>query len=72
MQVQQIENKSAAYNSELQNGDIIIGLNTAKINSIDDLHKLLDEESIGQTTELEVLRKGRKEKIKVIPTELKN
>ena len=72
VQVQQIENKSAAYNSELQNGDIIIGLNTAKINSIDDLHKLLDEESIGQTTELEVLRKGRKEKIKVIPTELKN
>jgi len=72
VQVQQIENKSAAYNSELQNGDIIIGLNTAKINSIDDLHKLLDEESIGQTTELEVLRKGRKEKIKVIPAELKN
>ena len=41
------------------------------INSIDDLHKLLDEKSIGQAVQLEVLRGGKKEKIRVIPAELK-
>lgn len=72
VQIQQIEAKSAAYNSELRNGDIIVGLNTSKINSIDDLHKLLDEKSIGQAIQLEVLRSGKKEKVRVIPAELKN
>ena len=58
--------------AQLQNGDIIVGLNTSLINSIDDLHKLLDEKSIGQAIQLEVLRKGKKEKVRVIPAELKN
>jgi S1-C subfamily serine protease len=72
VQIQQIEAKSAAYNSELNNGDIIVGLNTSKINSIDDLHKLLDEKSIGQAIQLEILRQGKKEKVRVIPAELKS
>lgn len=71
VQVQQIEAKSSAYNSELRNGDIIIGLNDAKINSIDDLHKLLDEKSIGQAIQLEILRNGKREQIRVIPAELR-
>ncbi|MEM6965373.1 MAG: trypsin-like peptidase domain-containing protein [Bacteroidota bacterium] len=71
VQVQGIEADIPAYNAEIQLGDVIIGLNDTKINSIDDLHKLLDEKSIGQALQLEVIRKGKREKIRVIPAELK-
>lgn len=70
--VQQIEADSPAYSSELEKGDLIIGMNQQKINSIDDLHRLLDEKSIDQPCELLILRRGRKERIRVIPVELKN
>lgn len=68
--VHNIEADSPAYNAEIKSGDIIIGLNESKVSSIDDLHKLLDEKSIGKNVQLEVLRNGKKENIKVIPAEL--
>lgn len=70
VQVQQIEVDATAYNSEVMIGDVIIGLNDHQVSSIDDLHKLLDENTIGKTIQLEVLRKGKTEKIKVIPAEI--
>lgn len=68
--VQQIEPDGPSYNSELEMGDVIIGFNAAPISSIDDLHKLLDESTINQPVELKVLRRGRKERVRVIPAEL--
>lgn len=70
VQVQNIEADAPAYNSELENGDIIVGLNQSKVNSIDDLHKLLDEKTIGQAIQLEILRKGKRANVRVIPAEL--
>ena len=69
--VQQIEPDAPAYNSELEQGDVIIGFNGESVHSIDNLHKLLDENTIGKKMELLVLRRGRKERVKVIPAELK-
>lgn len=69
---QQIEADGPAYNSELEKGDLIIGMNQHKINSIDDLHRLLDETSIDRSCELLVLRRNRKVRVRVIPVELKN
>lgn len=69
--VQQIEPDAPAYTSELEQGDVIIGFNGHPVHSIDDLHKLLQENTIGQKQELIVLRRGRKERVKVIPAELK-
>jgi len=71
VQVQGIEPDAPAYNSELQLGDMIIGLNENDIHSIDDLHKLLDENSIGRAVQLTVLRKGEKVELRVIPAEMK-
>ncbi len=68
--VHSIEADSPAYNAEVKSGDIIVGLNTSKVSSIDDLHKLLDEKSIGTSIQLEVLRNGKKEYVNVIPAEL--
>ncbi len=68
--VHQIEPDGPAYNSELRSGDLIINFNGQPINSIDDLHKKLNEETIGKKVELKVLRNRRKERVRVIPAEL--
>ncbi len=69
--VQSVEPDGPAYNSELEVGDIIIALGETPVHSIDDLHKLLNDKSIGQASELIVLRRGSKEKVRVIPAEMK-
>jgi len=59
------------YNSELFSGDIIVDLNGKPVGTIDDLHKLLDESTIGQHLPMTILRKGIKNQIVVIPGEMK-
>ena len=67
----EIEPDAPPYNRELKTGDIIVGFNDRPVASVDDLHKLLNEKTIGQHTQLDVLRSGRKTTITVIPDELK-
>lgn len=69
--IQNLEPDSPAYNSELQHGDVIIRYNDNPIPTIDELHKLLDETTIGKTAELIVLRNRSKERVRVIPAELR-
>lgn len=69
--VQSVEPDGPAYNSELENGDIIIALGNREVRSIDDLHKLLEDSSIGNKIELVVLRRGERKSIHVIPSEMK-
>ena len=66
-----IEQNSPAHRSDLQNGDVIVGLNGQSIANINDLHRMLDENSIGKKNFLEVLHQGRIEIVEVIPAELK-
>ena len=68
--VQDIEPDGPSYNSELQKGDIVIGLNAKPVKSIDDLHRQLNEDAIGQSVQLTVIRKKQKIKVKVITAEL--
>ncbi|MEN0004728.1 MAG: trypsin-like peptidase domain-containing protein [Bacteroidota bacterium] len=68
--IQTIEADSPAYNSELQNGDLIIGFEDQIIATIDDLHKLLDANTIGQVCRLLVLRNNRRRWVRVVPGEL--
>lgn len=69
--IQTIEPNSPSHHSDLQLGDVIVGFNQQPIGSIDDLHKLLDESSIGNTVELLVLRNRRKQRVRLVPEELK-
>lgn len=69
--IQSIEADGPSYNSELRPGDLIIGFNDLPVSSIDDLHKLLDESNIGKKVELLVLRNRRKQRVRVIPAELR-
>lgn len=67
-----VDDQSQAYNSELQEGDIIVGFNGENVRSIDDLHRLLTEERIGHRIQLEVLRQGKLTTLFVIPAEMEN
>jgi S1-C subfamily serine protease len=68
--VQHIEPNSPAHRSNLLMGDIILGLNNQAVSDINDLHRLLDEKSVGKSAVLEVLRRGKRMTLTVIPEEL--
>jgi S1-C subfamily serine protease len=65
------EADGVSYNSELLQGDIIVEFNKQAITSVDDLHKLLTEETIGQRLPMAVLRENFRREIMVIPGEIK-
>lgn len=68
--IQEIVPDSNAYNVELRTGDLIIDYDQNKIESIDDLHKLLDEQSISKAAKIKVIRNRAILELVVIPTEL--
>jgi S1-C subfamily serine protease len=59
-----------AARSGLRDGDILVEFNKQRIESIDDLHKLLSSEVIGAEATLTVLRLERKIFVSVTPQEL--
>jgi S1-C subfamily serine protease len=67
--VQQVEADAPVYNREIRAGDVIVSFDGQAVNGIDDLHRLLTEESIGSKISLEVLRQNQKITITVIPGE---
>ena len=69
--VQHIEVNSPAHRSDLQTGDIIFALGGTQISSINDLHRLLEEKNINQEVVLEVIRRGKRRAIRIVPAELK-
>jgi S1-C subfamily serine protease len=71
LQIQSVEPDGPAHNSELVPGDIIVQFEGKPIDSIDDLHKALNELTIGRTAKLWVLRDGALKSVQVVPGELK-
>jgi S1-C subfamily serine protease len=59
------------YNNEIRTGDIIVAFNGKSIGTVDELHKQLNANTIGHSAQIDVLRNGRKESIRVIPGESK-
>lgn len=68
--VAEVNHHKSIDNSRLAVGDIIVEFNGNTVSSIDDLHKLLDEHTIGKISELSVLRRGKKLIINITPAEL--
>jgi S1-C subfamily serine protease len=69
--IQETEQNGPAYHSALRSGDVIIAFNNERVNTIDDLHKKLNENFIGKEVELTVVRDRSKERVNVVPAELK-
>ena len=62
--IARVERNSKAGNSELLDGDIIVGFNKISISSVDDLYLNLNESFIGKVVELDILRNGIKIPVK--------
>jgi S1-C subfamily serine protease len=64
-----VEKSSPAERAGVAEGDVIIGLDTRPITSVDDLHFHLTEDKIGVSTSLTLLRRGEKSVVPVLPEE---
>lgn len=71
IQIINVEPEGPAAQSGMQNGDILVQFNGKPLGSIDDLHKVLDEKSIGVDAAIWVVRNGGLKNLKVQPGELK-
>jgi len=64
-----VEIPSAATRAGLQEGDVIVQFGDQRVNGIDDLHRLLTEESVGKGAKLGVLRRNQKVELEITPDE---
>jgi S1-C subfamily serine protease len=66
-----VELNSAAAKAGVLEGDVIVGFANRPVAGIDDLLRLLTEETIGVSSPLIVLRSNERKVIDVVPTEVK-
>ncbi|TNE56489.1 MAG: PDZ domain-containing protein [Bacteroidetes bacterium] len=71
IQIQNLEPDGPAARAGLQTGDVIVQFEGRPLDSIDILHKVLDEQTIGRPVSLWVLRNGKLQQVDVVPGELK-
>lgn len=69
--IQQVEQDGPARHGDLRAGDVLVQFEGKPLNSIDDLHRLLDENSIGRSVQLWVIRDGGLKSLTVVPKEMK-
>jgi len=67
--VMSAEPGTPAQRAGLREGDVLIELADRPISSVDDLHKLLPPERIGQQSDLVVLREGTLQRLAITPAE---
>jgi S1-C subfamily serine protease len=69
--VEAVEPDSPANRAGIRKGDIIVGFGGTDVAGIDELHKLLTEETVGTTSPLVVLRGAEKLFVNIIPDEVR-
>src|SRR5712691_8598197 len=47
-------------NGDVELGDIIVGIDSQKVNNTDDLYKVLDKHQVGETVRVEIMRNSRR------------
>jgi S1-C subfamily serine protease len=67
--VQQIFREKKETNFQMIPGDIIVGINKITVGSVDDLYLQMNADLIGKEVEIDILRKGIKKTISVVPLE---
>lgn len=65
-----IEGNGAAQKAGLLEGDVIVEFNDIRVESIDDLHRMLTSDTIGQKVKLTILRLEKKISVVIVPEEL--
>jgi S1-C subfamily serine protease len=67
--VESIEPGGAAEAAGVREGDIIIGFAGEPVRGIDDLHRLLTEAHIGLASPVDLLRRGERRRVTLVPRE---
>jgi S1-C subfamily serine protease len=62
-----VEKRSPAEKAGLAEGDIIVGFDDRTVSGIDDLHKMLTEETVGAASSLIIIRGVEKKALRVVP-----
>ncbi len=69
--ISHVEQGGSAEHAGLLVGDVIVEMNGHRVESIDDLHRLLTNDMIGRETALTILRLKKKLFVNIVPKELK-
>jgi S1-C subfamily serine protease len=64
-----VEAGSPAAKAGLKDGDVVLAFAGTPVTGVDDLHRLLTEERIGEATVVTILRAARRRQITVVPAE---
>jgi S1-C subfamily serine protease len=64
-----VEAGSPAATAGLKDGDVVLAFAGTPVTGVDDLHRLLTEERIGEATVVTILRAARRRQIAVVPRE---
>src|SRR4051812_7452917 len=64
-----VEPHSPAATAGIKDGDVVIALAGTAVTGVDELHRLLTEERIGEPTPIAILRSARRRQVMVIPSE---
>ena len=64
-----VEPNSPAATAGLKDGDVVLAFAGTPVTGVDDLHRLLTEERIGEATTVTILRAARRRQITVVPRE---
>ena len=67
--VVELDDDGPAGRAGVTQGDVIVGFDGKPVGGVDDLHRLLTDQQVGVAAPLEVLRRGAKRTLRVIPTE---
>ena len=70
VRIHAVTDGSPAHAAAMQPGDLIIDFNGEPVRGIDDLHRLLTEDRIGQVMPIRVLRRGELRSLLVTPREV--
>ena len=66
-----VEGSSPAKHAGLAEGDIIVGFDSHAIGGIDDLHRLLTADKVGNAVAMTIIRRTKKIDLDIVPEELK-
>ena len=70
VRIHAVTGHSPAQRAGMQPGDLIIDFNGEPVRGIDDLHRLLTEDRIGQVIPIRILRRGELQRLLVTPREV--
>jgi S1-C subfamily serine protease len=70
VEVVQVVEESPAAQGGLRAEDLIVAIDGAPIQTVDQLHRLMVSDAIGQTLRVTVIREGRRTEVELVPTEL--